>query len=36
MLRWVIGLIAVGTVFTAIYRIVWIAQRLPRIDEPEG
>ena len=34
MLKWVIGVIAVGTVFTAIYRIVWIARRLPRIDEP--
>ncbi len=29
----VVGLIAVGTVATAIYRIVWIAKRLPLIDE---
>jgi phosphatidylglycerophosphate synthase len=28
----VVGLIAVGTVATAIYRIVWIARRLPLID----
>lgn len=28
----VVGLIAVGTVATAIYRIVWIARRLPAID----
>ena len=28
----VVGVIAVGTVATAIYRIVWIARRLPLID----
>ena len=31
----VLGLIAVGTLATAIFRTVWIARRLPRID-PEG
>lgn len=31
-LLWAIGLIAVGTVATAIYRTVWIATRLPRTD----
>ena len=34
LLRYVVALIAVGTVFTAVYRIVWIARRLPRIDPP--
>jgi CDP-diacylglycerol--glycerol-3-phosphate 3-phosphatidyltransferase len=29
LLAWVIGLIAVGTVATAVYRTVWIADRLP-------
>ena len=29
----VVGLIAVGTVGTAIFRVVWIARRLPYIDE---
>ena len=36
LMLWIVGAIAVGTVFTAIYRIVWIARRLPLIDEPEG
>ena len=35
LLRWVVGVIAVGTVFTAIYRIVWIARRLPLVDPPD-
>lgn len=29
----VVGLIAVGTVATAIYRIVWITKRLPMVDD---
>jgi CDP-diacylglycerol--glycerol-3-phosphate 3-phosphatidyltransferase len=30
----VVGIVALGTVGTAIYRTVWIARRLPRVDEP--
>lgn len=29
LLRWIVAIVAVGTVSTAIYRIVWIARRLP-------
>lgn len=29
LLRVVVAVVAIGTVFTAIYRVVWIAQRLP-------
>ncbi len=32
LLAWVIGLIAAGTLSTAIYRTVWIANRLPSSD----
>lgn len=32
LMRVVVAIVAVGTVFTAIYRIVWIARRLPEID----
>lgn len=33
LMRVIVAVVAVGTVFTAIYRIVWIARRLPRVDE---
>jgi len=32
----VLAVIAVGTVGTAIFRTVWIARRLPRLDPPAG
>ncbi|MFC1661234.1 CDP-alcohol phosphatidyltransferase family protein, partial [Gemmatimonadota bacterium] len=32
LLTWVLALIAVGTVSTAIYRTVWISRRLPAVD----
>lgn len=32
LMRVIVAIVAVGTVFTAVYRIVWIARRLPRID----
>lgn len=35
LMRVVVAIVAVGTVFTAIYRIVWIARRLPAVDPAE-
>jgi CDP-diacylglycerol--glycerol-3-phosphate 3-phosphatidyltransferase len=35
LLLWILGLMAVGTVGTAVFRTVWIARRLPRLDPPE-
>jgi len=33
VLVWIIGLVAVGTVATAVFRTVWIARRLPKTEE---
>ena len=35
LLTWVISLIALGTIGTAIYRTVWIAKRLSSTESPE-
>jgi phosphatidylglycerophosphate synthase len=32
VLVWILGVIAVGTVGTSVFRTVWIAKRLPRVD----